>query len=52
MDDHWPLLDRGVPCIDIIDFDYPYWHTHQDVPERCSPRSLAEVGGVLLGVIY
>ena len=36
MDDHWPLLEVGVPCIDVIDFDYPYWHTHGDTPERCS----------------
>lgn len=52
MDDHWPLLDMGVPCIDIIDFDYPYWHTHADTPERCAPASLEQVGRVLLGVIY
>lgn len=52
MDDHWPLLEKGIPCINIIDFDYPYWHTHADTPERCSPESLTEVGRVLLGVIY
>jgi glutaminyl-peptide cyclotransferase len=52
MDDHWPILDMGIPCIDIIDFDYPPWHTHADTPERCSAASLAQVGNVLLGVIY
>lgn len=52
MDDHWPLLDMGISCIDVIDFDYPYWHTHADTPEQCAPSSLEQVGRVLLGVIY
>lgn len=53
-DDHLALNDIAkIPTIDIIDFDYPtargvsYWHTTQDVPEKCSPLSLAKVGWVL-----
>jgi hypothetical protein len=50
-DDHLPLLAVGIPAIDIIDFDFGkdnrYWHTLEDKPERCSPASLAQVGGVL-----
>jgi glutaminyl-peptide cyclotransferase len=53
-DDHLALNEIAkIPAIDIIDFDYPntrgpnYWHTTQDVPERCSPLSLAKVGWVL-----
>lgn len=53
-DDHLPLNEIAkIPTIDIIDFDYPtprgasYWHTTQDVPEKCSPLSLAKVGWVL-----
>jgi hypothetical protein len=47
-DDHLPLHDiaRLAVC-DIIDFDYPYWHTEQDAPEHCSALSLAKVGWVL-----
>ncbi len=52
MDDHVPLLRVGIPCINIIDFDYPYWHTLQDTPDKCSAESLAEVGRVVLAVIY
>jgi len=44
-DDHLALNDIAkIPTIDIIDFDYPnargvsYWHTTQDIPERCSHR--------------
>ncbi|MBN1349290.1 M28 family peptidase [candidate division KSB1 bacterium] len=51
-DDHVRLLDVGIRCIDIIDFDYDVWHTMQDVPENCSPESLEKVGQVVLEVIY
>ena len=46
-DDHLPLNEGGIPAIDIIDFDYPYWHTAQDLPEQCSGESLAQVGRVV-----
>jgi hypothetical protein len=48
-DDHVPLRMIGrIPTCDIIDFDYPHWHTTQDVPERCAAESLEVVGGVVL----
>jgi hypothetical protein len=47
-DDHIMLHNVGnIPCIDVIDFDYPAWHTRGDTPERCSPLSLAKVGWVI-----
>ena len=47
-DDHLPLHEiGGIACCDIIDFDYPEWHTRDDRPEQCSPESLAKVGWVL-----
>ena len=51
MDDHIPLLDKGIPCIDIIDFDYPYWHTTADTPDKCSAASLEQVGRAVLAAI-
>lgn len=51
-DDHIPLNEAGIPTIDIIDFQYPYWHTHQDTPDKCSAESLEAVGKVLAAVIY
>ena len=42
-----PLNDAGIPTIDLIDFDYPYWHKADDLPENCSAESLAEVGRVV-----
>jgi len=48
-DDHVPLrMIAGIPTCDIIDFDYPHWHTAQDTPRQCSPESLEAVGGVVL----
>jgi hypothetical protein len=47
-DDHLPLRQTGkIAAIDIIDFDYPYWHTTADTPDKCSALSLAKVGWVL-----
>jgi glutaminyl-peptide cyclotransferase len=47
-DDHLPLNNVArIPTVDIIDFDYPYWHTQLDVPEQCSAESLTKVGSVL-----
>lgn len=51
-DDHLPLLQVGIPCINIIDFDYPYHHTIEDTVDKCSPESLEQVGRVVLAVIY
>jgi glutaminyl-peptide cyclotransferase len=47
-DDHLPLRNIGkIPTCDIIDFDYPQWHTTMDTPRQCSPGSLAKVGWVV-----
>jgi len=45
-------LERGIPAVDIIDMDYPYWHTLEDTPDKCSPQSLRVVGELLLAVLY
>jgi len=48
-DDHVPLRNVGkIPTCDIIDFDYPAWHTTRDTPEQCSAESLGKVGRVVL----
>jgi hypothetical protein len=48
LDDHLALRNIAkIPTCDIIDFDYPYWHTTEDVPRRCSGQSLAKVGWVV-----
>jgi len=48
-DDHVPLrMIAGIPTCDIIDFDYPHWHTTADTPAQCSAASLEVVGRVML----
>ena len=47
LDDHTPFLLAGIPAIDIIDFDYPYWHTTQDTTDKIDARSLEVVGRTL-----
>lgn len=51
-DDHIPLLEVGIPVIDLIDFDYAYWHTAGDTPDKCSAASLEKVGRVVLAAVY
>jgi glutaminyl-peptide cyclotransferase len=45
-DDHTPLNRIGVPTIDLIDFDFPAWHTAEDKIDKVSAESLQIVGKV------
>jgi hypothetical protein len=47
-DDHTPLNAAGIPTIDLIDFDYPPWHTAEDTLDKLSPDSLRTVGRVAI----
>jgi Zn-dependent M28 family amino/carboxypeptidase len=48
VDDHLPFIQAGIPAVDIIDFDYPYWHTVSDTTDKVSAESLGIVGDVVL----
>ena len=37
-------MSAGVPSIDLIDFDFPQWHTLKDRPNVLSTRSLDAAG--------
>lgn len=50
-DDHLPFLQAGVPAIDIIDLDYPPWHTADDTLENVSAESVKIVGDVVLAAL-
>ncbi len=48
-DDHVPLNQVArIPTIDLIDFDYLWWHTADDTLGRVAPESLQKVGAVTL----
>lgn len=57
-DDHVPFLERGMPAVDIIDFQYgsgpglnDYWHTLQDTTDKLDAGSLQGIGRTTLRVI-
>ncbi len=50
-DDHIPFLNAGVPAVDLIDLDYPAWHTAGDTLDKLDPRSLEIVGKVLVAAL-
>jgi glutaminyl-peptide cyclotransferase len=50
-DDHVPFLKAGVEAVDLIDLDYPAWHTREDTLDKVSAGSLEAVGQVLLAAL-
>jgi glutaminyl-peptide cyclotransferase len=50
-DDHVEFLKAGVPAVDIIDLDYPAWHTPEDTLDKLSAGSLQAVGDVVLAAL-
>jgi Zn-dependent M28 family amino/carboxypeptidase len=50
-DDHLPFIEAGVPAVDLIDLDYPAWHTPDDDLDYVSAASLQAVGDVVLAAL-
>ena len=50
-DDHKPFIDAGVPAIDLIDLDYPAWHTAEDTLDKIDPMSMKIVGDVVVAAL-
>lgn len=50
-DDHLEFLEAGIPSVDIIDLDYPAWHTADDDLAHVAAASLQTVGDVLLAAL-
>lgn len=50
-DDHLPFVKAGVPSLDIIDLDYPQWHTPQDTIDAIAARSIQIVGDVVVAAL-
>jgi glutaminyl-peptide cyclotransferase len=51
IDDHLELQKAGIRAIDVVDFDYPAWHTTFDTIDKVSAASLQVVGDVALALI-
>jgi Zn-dependent M28 family amino/carboxypeptidase len=54
-DDHLPFMKRGVPAVDLIDFDYgpgnSFWHSDKDTLDKLSAHSFQVVGDVLMDLV-
>jgi glutaminyl-peptide cyclotransferase len=50
-DDHIPFVRAGAPAVDLIDIDYPPWHTDNDTMDKLSAQSMETVGTVVYEVI-
>jgi glutaminyl-peptide cyclotransferase len=49
LDDHVPLSQIArIPSLDVIDFEYPPWHTADDTLDKLSAASLQTIGAVTL----
>ena len=51
VDDHTPFLARGIPAIDIIDFDYPERDSLADDLDAVGARTLDAVGEAVLELV-
>ncbi len=58
IDDHIPFLERGLPALLLIDFEFgsapglnDYWHTPEDTMDKLSARSLDITGRIVLDLI-
>src|SRR5881275_1761878 len=51
IDDHVALQQAGIHAIDVVDFDYPYWHTREDTIDKVSAASLQVVGDVAVALV-
>lgn len=47
-DDHIPFINAGIPAVDLIDLDYPAWHTAGDTIDKIDPQSMKIVGDVVV----
>lgn len=51
IDDHIEFHRVGIKAVDLIDLDYPWWHTKDDTLDKISVESLQIVGDVMVLVI-
>jgi hypothetical protein len=51
IDDHLELQKVGIHAIDVVDFDYPAWHTVGDTIDKVSAASLQVVGDVAVALV-
>ena len=51
-DDHVPLNQARIPTVNLIDFDYLYWHTADDTLDKLSAESLEKIGALTVYYLH
>jgi peptidase M28-like protein len=51
-DDNLPFIDGGIPVALLIDSEYRWFHTTEDLPDKCSAQSLGQVGRAVMEAVY
>lgn len=51
LDDHTPFVRRGIPAIDLIDFDYACWQKPCDTLDKLSVRSMDAAGEAVFELV-
>ncbi|MCC7478640.1 M28 family peptidase [bacterium] len=52
LDDHIPLIERGLKIYDFIDFNYPDWNKTTDTIDKCDDDSLESIGLTMENLLH
>ena len=56
LDDHVPFLQRRVPVLNLIDFQYgpqnSYWHSAGDTLDKISAQSICTIADLTMALIW
>ena len=56
LDDHVPFLEKGVPAVNLIDFEYgpgnAFWHTEEDTLDKISASSIKSAADLALRLCW
>jgi len=52
IDDHVPLLEVGIPAVDLFGYDFAAWHTTHDDLSQVDPARLDQVIILLRDIVY
>jgi len=51
-DDHVPLLQAGIQAVDLFGYDYEFWHTLNDTPDKVDVDLVDQVGRLLVNFLF
>jgi hypothetical protein len=51
-DDHVPFIRAGINAVDLFGFNYSWWHTLADTPDKVDPELVAQMGALLVDYLW